>query len=142
MIDYRVIEKNEIPPPSRHHSGYYGEWKALMALLRILEPDKAIELRASEIAVHSSLSALYSAAYAAGLRISVQANQETVYIVRRGKPGPAPAPKPKFVCACCREKVQRQHPKQEFCQKKECQLDRKRRNNREWYEANRRRVAA
>jgi len=128
-IQYEVIDKAEIPPPQKCATGNFGQWLAIGRLLKLLEPTQAVRVDVGDMANASVLSALYSAARGAGIKVSLQRNGGSVYVVRRGVQPVDRKPIQKFACRYCRQEFKKNHRMQEVCRSAECQSKRKRANN-------------
>ena len=144
MIDYRVIEKAQIPAPDQARTHNYGEWLPLARLLKRLEPHQALEIDVPEgMRAHSVFTALYSAAKGAGVRISLQYSDNRVYVVKRGTQPVYRKPiKETFMCQHCNETKPKTHHAQEWCGAEKCQRERRRLNNLAWYRENKQRGVA
>lgn len=129
-IQYEVIDKAEIPPQQQCAKGNFGQWLAIGRLLKLLEPTQAVRVDVGDMANASVLSALYSAARGAGIKVSLQRNGGSVYVVRRGvQPVDRKPIIEKFKCRYCRQEFKKNHRMQEVCRSAECQSKRKRANN-------------
>ena len=132
-LNYRVIKKSEIPPPPPPHNKRYGQWLALARLIRMLEPDEAVEIALTpELYASKAITSIHGAARAIGVGISSLTTPTHLYIVRTGKKEPQPVwgvTRYNKACAHCGVEFDTARKWQEYCGKVECVKARKRKNH-------------
>ena len=126
-IDYRVIQRSAIPDPEPPNKDNYGEWTAMMRLLRGMESSEAIEIHIGDMDYTNVIGSLHCAAKKTGIKISTMRVNGTLYVVRTAK-REIPKVKPTlFRCGACNE-GKRGRKGQKYCQARACQRERHRRN--------------
>lgn len=142
-LQYRVVQKSEIPETPPAHSDLYGQWVALARLLPLLSSSEAVEIELGTLSHSTAVSSLHGAARIAGVKISTMRVGGRMYVFRVAVAGEAKQPKRwKYKCKCCGAEKVGNRPKQKYCPEKECQAERHRQATRRWDAANPRRRRA
>lgn len=138
-LEYRVVPKSAIPSTPPTTNELYGQWAALARLLPRLASSEAVEIELGRLSPAVAVSSLHGAARVVGVKISTMRVGGRMYVFRTGVTGKARRPMVwEYVCKCCKGVKKGKRPKQEYCPEKECQAERRRVNNRNFYNRRRR----
>lgn len=128
-LKYRVIPKSEIPAQERKQR-HYGEWRAIVRLMKTLDPTEAVELQLTrETYASKAFSCLQNAAREEGIKLSSSLIDGKLYIVKVGEWAEGPrwgVAKHAGKCRICGDEYKTTRRWQIVCGKVECDKERRR----------------
>ncbi len=135
-LEYRVIQKAEIPPQPPKSNRRYGQWLALARTMRLLPVDQAIELELSaDLYPSKAIVSIHGAAREVGIKVSSMYCGGKLYLMRSGWSEEQPRygqAKHAVLCPGCGEKFMTTRGWQRWCSKEACQEQRKREKRRNY----------